>query len=169
MNRPGSDRGRLRRPFPLNAPPDRRQVDDWSCGLVTAGVCLELIGWPPRLADDRAADLVATPIDGTDPRSLESLFRRLRLPVVAGEMDWADLAYHTGRGRPVACLVRLDGSGHWVAVWSASSRRVRWHCPTNGPSEASPAAFRRGWWDWDRAGVDYRCWGVAVGPDRKGS
>jgi ABC-type bacteriocin/lantibiotic exporter with double-glycine peptidase domain len=132
-------------------------------------VCLELLGWPPRLADGRAADLATTPIDGADPRAMESLFRRLGIPAQAGEMDWRDLAYHTGRGRPVACLVQLDdGGGHWVAVWAASSRRVRWQCPTHGPQQATPAEFVRGWWDWDRAGVDYRCWGVAVGPDRKG-
>jgi ABC-type bacteriocin/lantibiotic exporter with double-glycine peptidase domain len=135
---------------------------------VAARVCLELMGWPSHLAAAGGSALLSTPIDGTDPRALESLFRRLGIPAQSGEMDWRDLAYHTARGRPVAALVQLDGCGHWVAVWRATSRRVSWHCPADGPRSASPAAFRRGWWDWGRDGVDYRCFGVAVGPDRKG-
>lgn len=159
----------MRRISRLPPPPDLRQLDGWSCGGVVARVCLELVGWAPRFAAAAPVCLTTTALDGTDPRALEALFRRCGLAVAAGEMDWRDLAYHTGRGRPVACLVQLEGCGHWVAVWSASSRRVRWQCPATGPREAPPAVFRRDWWDWDRHGVDYRCFGVAVGPDdRKG-
>jgi ABC-type bacteriocin/lantibiotic exporter with double-glycine peptidase domain len=135
---------------------------------VTAAACLELAGVSLRFATAAARLLPTTPIDGADPRSLESLFRRAGFPAQSGEMDWRDLAYHTSRGRPVACLVQLEGCGHWVAVWRASSRRVSWHCPEYGPRSATPAEFRRGWWDWSRDGVDYRCFGVAVGAGRKG-
>jgi ABC-type bacteriocin/lantibiotic exporter with double-glycine peptidase domain len=148
--------------FPLSAPPDRRQADGWSCGLITAQTCLDLLG------RGELAGLSASPLDGTDPRAMECFFRRLGLPAQSGEMDWRDLAYHAARGRPVACLVQLDGCGHWVTAWRATSRRVSWQCPATGPRAATPAAFRRDWWDWDRHGVDYRCFGVAVGPDRKG-
>lgn len=151
-----------RRPGPLPAPPaDLLQADGWGCGAVTAVACLRLVGYE---AGDPLASFLANPLDGTDPRSLEAFFRRLRLPVLSGEMDAADLAYHTGRGRPVAALVQLDGCGHWVTVYRATGRRVRWHCPAAGPRQATPAAFRRDWWDWDRHGIRYRCFGVAVGP-----
>jgi hypothetical protein len=81
---------------------------------VTARVCLELMGWCGKQSGPVSRWLPATPIDGTDPRALESFFRRLGIPAQSGEMDWRDLAYHTARGRPVAALVQLDGCGHWV-------------------------------------------------------
>lgn len=152
----------------LPRPPDCRQADGWSCGIVTVRVCLELLGWPKVLSEDLAALVPATPLDGCDPRTIEAVFRRFGLAAVAGEMDWRDLAYHTARGRPVACLAQSSGSGHWVTVWRASSRRVRWHCPNAGLRSASPSSFGRDWWDWDRLGVEYRGFGVAVGPGRRG-
>jgi hypothetical protein len=91
-----------------------------------------------------SALLPATPIDGTDPRALESFFRRLGIPAQSGEMDWRDLAYHTARGRPVAALVQLDGCGHWVAVWRATSRRVSWHCPGRRAAVGEPGRLPPG-------------------------
>jgi ABC-type bacteriocin/lantibiotic exporter with double-glycine peptidase domain len=127
---------------------------------VTAAVCLGLVGRRRPASDARA--LLANSFDGTDPRTLEAFFRRLGLRVQSGEMTPADLTHHTRAGRPVAALVQLAGGGHWVTVWCADAKAVYWHCPIAGLRSDSPARFRRLWWDWDRFGVHFRQFGVAV-------
>jgi ABC-type bacteriocin/lantibiotic exporter with double-glycine peptidase domain len=88
--------------------------------------------------------------------------RQHDLGVVAGEMHGDDLAYLTGRGCPVACLVQCDGVGHWVVVCHADGRQVRYQDPATGPQSVGWSQWLAGWRDVDRLGAVYRQWGVAA-------
>lgn len=100
--------------------------------------------------------------DGTDPRQLETVLRQHGLGVLSGEMHGDDLAYLTGRGCPVACLVQSEGVGHWVVVCSADGRVVRFQDPAAGPKALPWPQWLATWRDVDRLGAIYRQWGVAA-------
>lgn len=136
--------------------PDTRQTNGWSCGEAAARVVFkyyEIKGRAP----------VASPIDGTDPRTLETSLWLAKLSVQAGSMDLDDLRYHTRRGRPVICLVTEGDTGHWVVVAGLERGRVRYQCPIDGPCVEPAAAFEARWQDVDRMGVRYVRWGISVG------
>ena len=138
--------------------PDCRQRDDWSCGQTAARVVFQFHGFRGRSPQ-------GSPIDGTDPRSLETAFLAAGLLVQSGEMTPADLRHHTRLGRPVVCLVtEPDGVGHYVVVGGLLRGRVRYHCPTVGASSEPVAAFDARWHDSDRVAVRYTRWGIAVWP-----
>lgn len=153
-----------------NITPGRLQNDSWSCGAVTAAVCLELAGVDPLIASELVRNtLAATAMDGTDPRSFEAFFRRLNFRVQAGEMDIGDLVHHTAQSRPVACLITFDGVGHWTTVFHASPRVVAHHCPVRGAVRETAKQFRQEWRDYDRSGANYDGFGVAVLANKRGN
>lgn len=82
--------------------------------------------------------------------------------MLSGEFHGDDLAYLTGRGAPVACLVQSEGVGHWVVVSSADGRVVRYQDPAEGPKVLPWPAWLARWRDVDRLGAIYRQWGVAA-------
>lgn len=138
--------------------PDLRQKADHDCGQTAARVVYQFFGLRGRAPQ-------GTPIDGTDPRTLETAFRIAGLAVQSGTMDAADLKHHTGRGRPVACLVtEPDGTGHWVVVGGVRRGRVFFHCPVEGAKAEPVAAFAARWHDSDRVAVRYERWGIAAWP-----
>lgn len=148
---------------------DRRQVDSWSCGAITGAVCLEIAGVDTLMASELVrASLSITPLDGTDPRSLESFFRRVGCRVQSGEMCPRDLAHHTALGRPVACLITFDSVGHWVTVYGANSRFISYHCPVRGLVRDPIGRFRKHWRDYDRGGATYDGFGVCVVANKDG-
>jgi len=145
---------------------DRRQKDDWSCGAIAAAVAMDLLGVPH--ADSSAlvaAGLAATPLDGTDPRVMESFFRKLSYRVCSGEMTIEDLRHHTAMARPVLCLVRYGSVGHWVTITEVKARKLAFHCPVRGTIKMPLQAFRGIWWDSDRGGYHYHSFGVALWKD----
>lgn len=142
---------------------DRRQLDPWSCGAVTAAVCLEITGIEAIIAGELVrTSLSISSLDGTDPRSLESFFRRVGCRVQSGEMTLPDLIHHTGQGRPIACLVQFDSVGHWSTVYGANTRTVAYHCPIRGIVREAIKSFRKNWQDYDRSGATYDGFGVVV-------
>lgn len=142
---------------------DRRQRDSWSCGAIAAAVSLDLLGVEP--ADSTAlvsVGLAATPLDGTDPRVMESFFRKLGYSVISGEMTVDDLRHQTMLARPVMCLVRYGNIGHWVTMVEVKARKLQFHCPVRGLVKMPNRAFEGIWWDGDRSGYNYHSFGVSV-------
>jgi ABC-type bacteriocin/lantibiotic exporter with double-glycine peptidase domain len=134
------------------------QRTDWSCGQVAARVVFQFHGFRGRTPQ-------GSPIDGTDPRTLETAFRRAGLRVQSGEMEPDDLRHHTRAGRPVVCLVTEDdGVGHYVVVAGVKGRTVFYHCPTAGAKSELLTRFAARWHDSDRVAVRYERWGIAVWP-----
>ncbi len=102
--------------------------------------------------------LLATPMDGTDPRNIESLLRRAGHQLVVGEMSVEDLKYFTRGLRPVICVVK----GHYVVVGGVSKLKVQYQDPLHGPLQCKIGDFV-GWWsEDDRLGVKYKQFGIAV-------
>jgi ABC-type bacteriocin/lantibiotic exporter with double-glycine peptidase domain len=137
--------------------PDIRQKDGWSCGPTAAAIVLTHLEVPvPKSIP------IGSPVDGTDPLALVSFFRQAGLAVQAGEMTLDDLAHHTKLGRPVICLMRDDGDGHYVVVAGVERRRrVLYQCPAYGPKAEPVGRFGKRWWDQGRD-CRYEKWGVAV-------
>lgn len=123
---------------------------------------LVLRGARCRPRADLAVTLNTSTHDGTDPRSMETVLRQHGLSVLSGEMHADDLAYLTGRGAPVACLIQLQGVGHWVVVASADGRLVRYQDPAQGPKALTWRKWLSVWRDVDRLGAIYRQWGISA-------
>jgi hypothetical protein len=142
---------------------DRRQrEDDWHCGPVIAATMLDLAGFSEDESTERVArGLPVTPLDGVDPRTLESFLRAQGCECQSGGMDVCDLSHHTRRGRPVACLIREHG-GHWVAVLLTGRKTVTFHDPLVGQRVMSKSKWVEAWYDTDRFGYTYRQFGIAA-------
>jgi ABC-type bacteriocin/lantibiotic exporter with double-glycine peptidase domain len=138
--------------------PHCEQKEGWSCGRAAAAMVFKyhvVKGRKPQ----------ATPIDGTDPRSLEASLWLAGLSVQAGSMDVDDLRYHTRRGRPVIALVtHSSGVGHYVVVTGVVRGGVYYLDPDGGPDVVRERAddFALNWQDRDRLGVTYVGWGLAT-------
>jgi ABC-type bacteriocin/lantibiotic exporter with double-glycine peptidase domain len=142
---------------PLLKLPDIRQVSDYDCGVAASKVVLAYLGHTQR------PKLPVTPIDGTDPRTIESAFRQLGLPVFSGQFDIPLLKHCAATDRPVICLVQQGGVGHYVVSAGVFRGTVFYQCPAEGPLSAKAASFLDSWHDADRFGTHFRCFGIAVG------
>ena len=140
--------------------PDIRQSRTWDCGITAAQIVLRCLR--RRITPEILTRLNASPIDGTDPRALESALRAAGLGVQSGEMTWDDLRHHTSSGRPVVCLVNADGVGHYVVIGAIDCGRARLQDPAAGPVEISRRAFIPTWRDVDRWGAHYRQFGLTA-------
>ena len=138
---------------------DIRQKTDYDCGIVAVEVLLKALNM--RLTADRSLALSTSPIDGTDPRSIEALLRKLHLHVISGEMLWDDLVYFT-QTRPVICLVTFDSIGHWVVASGLKDRRMHYHDPSLGAQSLGKRKWLEVWKDVDRLGAVYRQWGITA-------
>lgn len=145
--------------------PDIRQKKAFQCGRAA----LEVV-WA-HFGVSRPPLVPSTPLDGTSPDVVEALLWYSGLRVQSGNMDVADLRYHTGRGRPVLCVVtQPEGVGHWVAVGRMGRLRrgrrlaetVVYQCPFSGPAEEFADGFEARWHDFTRRGVAYPSWGIAA-------
>lgn len=140
--------------------PEVFQQEDWSCGRTVFEIVTSYLGASGRKPQ-------SSPIDGTDPRTLETAFRMCGLDVVSGNMDITQLRDHTRAGRPVACLVTDDSDltpvGHWVACAGVAYRTIHIVCPIHGRVQQPLARFEERWKDEDRMGVKLVRWGIAVG------
>jgi ABC-type bacteriocin/lantibiotic exporter with double-glycine peptidase domain len=77
-------------------------------------------------------------------------------------MTLDDLRHHHRLGRPVVCLVRIDGGGHWVVVRGVTRSRVHFHDPADGRQSLPFAEWESRWIDTDRAGTVFRQHGISV-------
>ena len=143
---------------PLLTLPDVRQTAGHDCGEAAAKCVLEVY-------QVVAKPKFATPIDGSDPRTLESWFRRLGFHVLSGEMTLDILKAICQQMRPVICLITPEGSdSHYVTVKRVSRRGVYFQCPWDGPSSMSEADWLESWTAVDRCGTRYSRWALACWP-----
>jgi ABC-type bacteriocin/lantibiotic exporter with double-glycine peptidase domain len=138
---------------------DMRQKNQYDCGIIAVKILLKALG--KRMTPERLTALSTSPIDGTDPRAIESLLRKLGLHVLSGEMTWNDLAYFT-QTRPVICLVTLDSVGHWVVSSGIKDRKMHYQDPSLGPSSLGKRKWLEVWKEIDRLGASYRQWGITA-------
>jgi len=137
--------------------PVKLQANGWSCGEAAARIVFEFHG-------ARGKKPRSSPIDGTDPRAMETSLWLSGLSVQAGSMDLDDLRHHTRKGRPVICLVtEASGEGHWVVCAGVTRGYVWYSCPADGACKERVASFEARWADVDRMGVRYVRWGLAAG------
>jgi len=107
--------------------------------------------------------LGTTPLDGTDPRILETVLRvRCGCRVLAGDMEIDDLREQTKLWRPVIALVTLDGCGHYVVVAGVERGRVYFQDPLSGPVAMKIADFAAHWRDESRFRDRFTRWGLAT-------
>lgn len=133
--------------------PDIRQRKGWDCGRAAVDCVLQFLG---KSADLRR--LMTTPMDGTDPRNIETMLRMAGCRVLSGEMSLDDLRYQTGNGRPVVAAVK----NHYVVVGGVRLGKVRYHDPLVGPAKATVGDFMVWWNEADRLGVEYKQFGIAA-------
>ena len=140
--------------------PDIRQRFDHDCGLTATRILLRYVRKRPpsdliRLACD--------PVDGTDPRAIETYLRQLGLRVQAGSYTVEDLSHSTATGRPVVCLVTpAHGVGHYVVVSGIEGQTIHYQCPTEGPARSGLRSWLKGWHEVDRLGAKYHQWGISA-------
>ncbi len=137
--------------------PDVRQAENYDCGPASIDTVLRFFGVRSKTSVVQCAN----EIDGTHPATLETALRRAGLLVCAGRMSLADLTHHTRLGRPVLCPVDLFG-GHWVVVRGATSKRVYFHCPSEGPQWVTRDRWLSIWHDSERSGDVFVNWGLSV-------
>lgn len=140
--------------------PDIRQQSNHDCGLAACRIVARLFRrrWTPELT----ARLGTNPMDGTDPRAIESTLRHIGWGVISGEMSIEDLRHHTALERPVICLITRGGIGHYVVVGGIDCGRMHVQCPADGPIITSRTKFLTAWQDVDRLGATYHQFGLAV-------
>lgn len=134
------------------------QKDSHSCGVVAADMIVRYF----NRRFDSSLRSNASPFDGTDPRTLEHLLRRHGLKVMAGEGSLSELKYTLRRFRPVACLVTLNGIGHWVVVFGTSRSRIHLNCPIEGQTSLETQEFLKKWIDHDGKGGHWERWMVTA-------
>ena len=140
--------------------PDIRQQNNHDCGLAACRIVARLFRrrWTPELT----ARLGTSPMDGTDPRAIESTLRHIGWGVISGEMTIDDLRHHATLERPTICLITRAGVGHYVVVGGIDCGRIQVQCPADGPIITSRAKFLAAWRDVDRLGAVYHQFGLAV-------
>jgi ABC-type bacteriocin/lantibiotic exporter with double-glycine peptidase domain len=140
--------------------PDIRQQSGYDCGLAACRIVSRL--FRRRWGPDLTARLGTSPMDGTDPRAIESTLRHVGWGVIAGEMTIDDLRHHTALERPVICLITRGGIGHYVVVGGIDCGRIHVQCPADGPIITSSSKFIAAWQDVDRLGAIYHQFALAV-------
>lgn len=145
--------------MPVALPPVR-QRKGYDCGLAVVESILAAFDVAHGRKSMKAL-LGTTPLDGTDPRAIESFLRRVGLCVQSGSMTLADLVHHTRLGRAVVCCVTHEGVGHYVAVSRVRGGYVYRMCPSgDGVCERSSLFLSR-WSDVAWSGCRLSCWGIA--------
>lgn len=139
---------------------DIRQQADHDCGPTAVRVLMRALG--RRLSLEQFLSLPCDPVDGTDPRAIETWLRGVKLRVLSGSMTWTDLVNLTASGRPVICLVTPLDVGHYVVVGSALHSQVHYQCPSEGPTVTTQFRWMRQWREVDRLGAAYHQWGITA-------
>lgn len=140
--------------------PDIRQDGSHDCGLAACRIIARR--YRRRWSAELAARLGTSPIDGTDPRAIESTLRYAGYGVIAGEMTIADLRYQTELKRPVICLITRNNVGHYVVVRRVDCRNIYLQCPADGPIVEGKTKFMGSWRDVDRLGASYHQFALAI-------
>ncbi len=120
--------------------PDIRQESDHDCAECAAKIVLRFFGI-------REYPAFSTPTDGADPRQIESALRLSGLCVASGEMKIEDVRHYCSTGRPVICLVKTEGVGHYVVARGVTSKRVYYQDPFCGGKFKTIPTWTTWWFD----------------------
>jgi len=141
--------------------PDIRQSSDFDCGAATTNCVFTYLGYnKPRKFFLQM--LGTNEMNGTDPRTLEAQIRREGYKVLSGDMAIEDLRSQANQGRPVILLVTLHGGGHYITSRGVQRGRVHYQDPSCGPQSMKVNEFKERWNDYDRFGITYANFGIAV-------
>lgn len=137
---------------------DIRQAANHDCGIAVCRVVMRYYG--KKWLDNYEKWLGTCEIDGTDPRSVEFLFRQTGFGVMSGEMTVADLRHFILMRRPVIALVQRFGVGHYIVLSEVKARTMAYQCPADGPIKSSIRKFKESWRDVGRMGTIYSSFGI---------
>jgi len=138
--------------------PDFRQEGNWDCGRVVFRILCRHWQTEP---DAKLASL-ANPVVGLAPDSLWSALITQGFRVLMGSLTVDLLRDLTKRGIPVACLIQMDGCGHWVVVSGVRRGKVHFQCPLRGPSAVPIAQWETDWIDSHWSGGQFHQFGIAA-------
>lgn len=134
-----------------------KQGEDWDCGRACARAVLSLFNMTSSLA------MLANPVQGMCPSTLEATIRSFGLPVASGHFRVEDLKHFTDSGRPVMCCIATHG-GHWVVVQGVARGFVYYMDPLSGETKRVRAHdWVNQWRDTDSKGTAYIHWGIVCG------
>lgn len=136
--------------------PDVRQRDNYDCGPACVKSVEQFYGRNRPLVE-YVAGLVASPTEGTDPRTVERYLRGLGYCILSGEMTVDLLRHFTDKDWPVIVLT----TGHYVVARGVARGRVYVQDPDLGPRSIKSEDFAKAWEDHDRVETFHR-WGIAV-------
>lgn len=141
-----------------------KQQDLWSCSNAVAGSLIRHFGFPKKEIKQIVSRMVATPIDGSDPRAVEGFYRSLNLGVVSGNMTWDMLRFFGKKQIPVILLVNFSGTGHYIISLGVKRNRLFYHDPLESEIRSMDRDELDSFWvDWDnRYHVHYKNFGIAV-------
>ncbi len=137
--------------------PDVRQKSSHDCGAAVVVAVLRYLGSRVAFAEIASA-LNCDPLDGTDARSIESLFRSRGLQCLSGNMSIPNVRHLVHEGCPVIAATR----GHWVVIGGIQKKKVFYHDPINGPESRAFDDFCEWWRDQDRHGNLWNQFGIAA-------
>ncbi len=140
--------------------PDLRQANGHDCGPAAVRCLL-------AFHNVHAPVPLACPLDGCDPRHIESHLReRIGLNVHAGQLTIADIRHLCDDGRPPILLVTWPGDGsHYVIARGVSRGRVYIHDVDDGRKAIPEADFLVAWCAKDgRLSKPLRRWGIVGWP-----
>lgn len=143
--------------MPILRLPGVLQRDAFSCGDASIATVLAF----HRVV---APSKLATPIDGTDPASIERHLRRIGLHVLSGSLHVDDLEHFCRQFRPPIVLATWPdgGDSHWVVVRGVSRGRVYFHCPIDGAESLRISEWDAIWHGSGKMGERYTRWGVVA-------
>jgi len=136
--------------------PDIRQRAEHDCGEAAIKCVLAYYGLPISRRQ------LASPIDGTDPRQIESELRQRGLRVVSGEASLDDLQHWCKAGKPVICLVHWTGEAdsHYIVVCGVYRGKVYYHDVSSGLGACYKDDFEACWKAGGRLGESYKMWSI---------
>ncbi len=140
----------------LLAVPDVRQRKTYDCGPACVKTIDQMHGRRFPLSK-YTSELVASPSDGTDPRTIERYLRQLGYGVVSGEMSVESLQFFCRQNLPVIVLLH----GHYLIVYRFARRKVCVQDPLDGPRSIKILDFEREWKDHDRVET-FKQWGIVA-------
>ncbi len=133
--------------------PDERQRADHDCGLAAMRTVLKYWGYAPRLSANLASE-----IDGTNPRTIESVFRKMGFSVMSGNMEADHLRAFLRKARPIICAIE----SHYVVISSVARKWIEYQCPSDGPKREVLDTFVERWHDYGGWGEAYSQFGICA-------
>lgn len=106
--------------------------------------------------------LFASSIDGAAPRTIEHIFRKSKLNVLAGNMDFNGVKYYIKRKLPI--ITCFDS--HYVVLVDIDDKKLIYMDPMCDEYQTiSIRKFKTNWQDVDTVGTHYNHWCIIASVD----